>query len=195
MKNSLIFWAATLAAYAVILGATRSYEVSSFIYHLMILTVPLYLLLMKKQRLSLGLVKGDVKNGLFYTTTIIALLIILMLIRRQSFRLLSPVGDPISFTVTFILTALLAPFSEELLHRGYIQPKIKEKFNTNLGILFTALLFSAIHIPKLLFTNMLAPESLVLFLALGLMFSYVKEESKSTAYPIIMHMAWNTILM
>lgn len=193
MKDSLIFWTATLLSYAVILGATGSYEGSSFIYHLMILTLPLYLLFTKKQRPSLGLVKGDVKNGLFYTVAIAALLIILMLIRRQSFRLLSPIGDPFSFTVMFALTVLLAPFSEELLHRGYIQPKIKEKFNVNLGIIFTALLFTAIHIPKLLFTNMLIPENLVLFLALGLMFSFVKEESKSTVYPILIHMAWNAI--
>ena len=180
-EERLVFWATTLVIYFIILGVSRAYEASSLIYHLIILSLPLYLLIKKLDRL--GLVKGKTRVGIYFC----AILLIFALISKYLWRL-SLTGN---LWYNILVGVILASISEEILHRGYLQPKLQVRFGSTQGLLLTALLFTLIHIPKYMFTNLFTPINLIQVFILGVLFGFTKDESNSTIYPIIAHGIWN----
>lgn len=77
--------------------------------------------------------------------------------------------------------------SEELLFRGYIQGLFGEK--KVLGVVVTAVLFAAIH----LLNSSYSAVSLIYLIAGGLLFSLLREVTKSLWLPIGLHVAWDWV--
>jgi membrane protease YdiL (CAAX protease family) len=172
LKLALAYWAVTIVSYTAILGLSGQYEISSNFYHVLLLSLPIYLLLRKRG--DLGLKKGNAQVGGIFCSAFI----LMVLIKVRIF----------SFPSDFLSSVILAPLSEEIYHRGYMQPLFRKR-----GILITSFLFATIHLPKLILTGMLSPLDLALFFILGIFWGYARKESGSVIYPIFCHAAWNYI--
>lgn len=57
-------------------------------------------------------------------------------------------GSPVTLILIGLIAATIAPFFEELLFRGFIQPLVSRTFGAVTGILLTALIFGSLHGPE-----------------------------------------------
>ena len=88
-------------------------------------------------------------------------------------------------SVNLLMIALIPGIGEELFFRGLLQPLFQKWFkNTHAGIIFTAVLFSALHMQ---FYGFL-PRML-----LGIVFGYLFVWTKNMWYPILAHAIHNSI--
>ena len=85
-----------------------------------------------------------------------------------------------------ISVAILAPLGEELLFRGYIYHSLAPNYSPLVSMLITSLVFGAMHLDFLRFI----PLSFV-----GLFLNIVAVKSKSIYGSIIMHAAWNMVMV
>ncbi len=205
IKWLLIYWAIILIIYGVFLALTRNYETCSSLYHLALLIFPLALIFSKKETFnSLGFKKGNVKQGIFWSFIILIFLICGVYLR--AFLAHKSVNLVFSLSFPFIMTIILAPISEELFHRGLLQTKFDKIFGKTLGVIFSAILFALIHVPKLLFAkeyiSVSAPVlpflsnpimALFSFFAIGLLLGHIYHETESIYYAILVHIFINLI--
>lgn len=77
-----------------------------------------------------------------------------------------------------VLAIIIAPFTEELFFRGFLQGILRKRCGSNLAIFGTALLFASTHINIFVF--------LPLFV-LGLMLGYLYDRTQSLAAPVALH--------
>ncbi len=95
------------------------------------------------------------------------------------------------YLVKYLYVALLLPIIEEIVFRGFLQQQLgKYLADRSVGILsyaniLTSIIFSALH-----FINH-PPVWAVLVLIPSLIFGYFKDQYKSLAAPIIMHVFYN----
>ena len=82
------------------------------------------------------------------------------------------------------VAVVLAPISEELLFRGFLQPALERWFGGAGAVLVAGLFFSMAHMDL----HVLAP-----LLLLGLTLSYIFYRTRSLAGPIALHMAFNAV--
>ncbi len=88
----------------------------------------------------------------------------------------------------FVLTAVIvAPFFEELLFRGFIQPLLSRTFGVIAGVLVTAILFGALHAPEYSWAWQYA---LVVSLA-GAVFGWIRAGTNSVVPGTVMHGFYN----
>lgn len=207
IRHILIYWAIILIIYGVLLAFIRHYETLSAFYHLALLVFPLALVFSKKETWErLGLKKGNSTEGTAYLFVIAIVLVGITYLRGLlSYKHVNIVFD---FSFPFFATVVLGPISEELFHRGLLQTKLQETWNKTWAIVFPAILFALIHVPKLLFAkdyvSASAPTvpflsspiiSLIYFFVLGVMFGCIYRETKSIYYAIGTHALVNLILV
>jgi uncharacterized protein len=90
--------------------------------------------------------------------------------------------------VLFVLTAVIvAPFFEELLFRGFIQPLLSRTFGVIAGVLITAVLFGGLHAPEYSWAWQYA---LVVSLA-GAVFGWIRARTNSVVPGTVMHGFYN----
>jgi sodium transport system permease protein len=85
----------------------------------------------------------------------------------------------------YLLVAVLPPVCEELLCRGFLFASFRARFGDLLAVLFTAVLFGALHLDL-----QRIPATAIAGLALG----YVRLRTGTIVAPILFHMAYNATL-
>ena len=89
--------------------------------------------------------------------------------------------------INVLMMAILPAVGEELIFRGILQPQIiKMVKNPHVGIILTAILFSAIHLQFLGFFSRAI---------LGILFGYLFYYSKNIRYPILAHFLNNFLAL
>ena len=89
--------------------------------------------------------------------------------------------------INTLMMAILPALGEELIFRGVLQPQIiKWVKNSHVGIILTAILFSAIHLQFLGFFSRAI---------LGILFGYLFYYSKNIRYPILAHFINNFLAL
>ena len=206
IKGILTYWVIVLIIYGILLAFIRNYEILSPFYHLALLFFPLILVLLKKESFeNLGIKKGNVKQGILWLSIVLIILIGGTYLR--AFLLHKNVSLVFNFSLPFILMITLGPISEEIFHRGLLQTKLEKILGETPGIVFPAILFALIHVPKLLFAkeyvSVSAPllpvlsnpiMSLFLFFGLGMLFGYIYQGTKSIYYAIGAHAFVNLVI-
>ncbi len=94
-------------------------------------------------------------------------------------------GEQISFFISFLVVVVLAPISEEILFRGLLYPKLKEKFHIVIAIILSASIFALIHGS--------ISASIATFI-LSLIFIFLYEKTNSIIPCIIFHACHNLFI-
>ena len=89
---------------------------------------------------------------------------------------------PVVKALLLILPVISAPFFEELFFRGVLYKILRKRLNANLTILFTAVMFAAVHPGLNQFINILV---------LGLVLAYLVEKTGSIIPAITLHFLVN----
>jgi membrane protease YdiL (CAAX protease family) len=99
--------------------------------------------------------------------------------------------SPLAFFLTIVTIVVIAPISEEILFRGYLQTWLKKLFGKKIGILFASFIFALFHFsyPQG-YGNITIIGSLFV---VAIYFGILYERQKSLISPIIAHMIFNTI--
>jgi membrane protease YdiL (CAAX protease family) len=93
-----------------------------------------------------------------------------------------------------IAAMTLVPLMEELFFRGFLYPVVARRTGVIFAVLFTAVSFTAIHIPQLADPHMPLSQSwgaVLLIFIIGLALTIVRAVKKSVAAGVLMHMAYN----
>jgi membrane protease YdiL (CAAX protease family) len=89
-----------------------------------------------------------------------------------------------SFIAVAAGTVVVAPLSEELLFRGFIQRILMRNMHGGLAVVLTALIFALAH-----FSVPLMPAVVLL----GIVFGYLFYRTGNLAYPVLAHAAYNFV--
>lgn len=105
----------------------------------------------------------------------------------------SPLTGLTKSTLTLILIGLIAatiaPFFEELLFRGFIQPLLSKTFGAIFGILITSVIFGCLHGPEYNWQWQYAAAITFVGAVLG----YIRYRSGSIIPSTVVHAAFNTV--
>jgi hypothetical protein len=96
--------------------------------------------------------------------------------------------------VLSIAAMTLVPLMEELFFRGFLYPVVARRLGVIFAVVFTALSFTAIHVPQLADPHMPLSNSwgaVLLILIIGMALTIVRAVKKSVAAGVLMHMAYN----
>lgn len=96
--------------------------------------------------------------------------------------------------VLSIAAMTLVPLMEELFFRGFLYPVVARRLGVIFAVLFTAVSFTAIHVPQLADPHMPLSNSwgaVLLIFIIGLALTMVRAVKKSVAAGVLMHMAYN----
>lgn len=96
----------------------------------------------------------------------------------DKFNLREPIGPKTLYFTDMINTLIMAPIIEEILFRKLFFNKLKTVFTSNISIIITSILFSAMHLNLDLF--------LVYFL-IGVMYTYIYHLTGSLTFNILLH--------
>ena len=100
-------------------------------------------------------------------------------------------NSPVSLAIFGVMAVTVAPLFEELLFRGFIQPLLSRTFGVVLGVVFTALLFGALHAPEYLWAwQYVAAVSLV-----GMVLGWSRARANSIIPSTVMHGSYNAIFV
>lgn len=123
LSVGLAYWLFAIVAYGIFLSAFGNWELLSFAYHVLLLAFPVGLVLLGRERLAdFGLKTGNLKRGIQYAGLIFIAMIASTFFRAFVFhRPVYLVPDVTSYS--FFLLVIFAPITEELMHRGYLQPR------------------------------------------------------------------------
>lgn len=80
-----------------------------------------------------------------------------------------------------VLASFVGPVLEEVLFRGFVQPACVDRLGTSGGILFTALLFAAIH----------GADAMLPVFALAVVLGILRHRTGGLAAPVLAHCLWN----
>ncbi len=100
-------------------------------------------------------------------------------------------GSTFTIALFVIFAAVIAPFTEEVFFRGFLQPLFSRTFGTAIGILITAVLFGALHAPEYSWAWQYA---LAVALA-GAAFGWVRARTNSIIPSTIMHGCYNSVFL
>jgi len=92
-----------------------------------------------------------------------------------------------SFGVVVVFGALLAPFFEEMVFRGFMLPLFARTFGRLMGVLLTTVPFALLHGAQ----NQWAWQQLTLIALAGIVFGYARLLSGSTAAAFLVHASYN----
>ncbi len=187
---AIIFFLVTLGGYALILYFFPGLDLwkPSYVYHVIILVFPLALIAFHREsRESLGLKWGRWKFGIPAALIVILISFLIYWLPARHFTV--PTIDHVLFS-----TIIWGPIAEEVLFRGYMQPKMETWTGRWPGLVITSLLFGISHLPKI-YLRQAAPQILVpeAFL-LGMVFGFIRDRTGSIYYGMLCHMAYNLIV-
>jgi len=92
----------------------------------------------------------------------------------------------ISGNILIIVTAVVAPFCEEIYFRGFIYPAFKKSFGVPAALFLSSFLFSLAHLEL---------YSFIPIMVIGWLLAYIFEKTKSIFTVIFLHAAYNLILI
>lgn len=104
-------------------------------------------------------------------------------------------SDPTFLLALAVLSVVLVAPAEELLFRGAIQGRLRERFGPAGAIIGSSLLFGSVHFAN--FTGSLAPilATVALLAGVGAVFGYAYERSDNLLVPITIHGTYNVVLL
>ncbi|NGX30763.1 MAG: hypothetical protein K940chlam8_00112 [Chlamydiae bacterium] len=98
---------------------------------------------------------------------------------------------PLLFILTSLSFAIIIPFLEELIFRGFLLNYLKKFVNRHLAILFSAAIFALFHFStKQSYDNI---ELIVSLFVLGWFLGFLYEKKRSIFAPFGLHVAFNAI--
>jgi membrane protease YdiL (CAAX protease family) len=100
-------------------------------------------------------------------------------------------GSWIAIALFAVFAAVIAPFTEELFFRGFLQPLFSRTFGVAAGISITAILFGALHAPEYSWAWQYA---LAVAFA-GAVFGWVRARANSIIPSAIMHACYNLVFL
>lgn len=92
----------------------------------------------------------------------------------------------VSGNIIIIVTAIVAPFCEEVYFRGFLYPAFRKNFGVVLGIFLSSVLFAAAHLDLYSFFPIMV---------IGWILAYIYEKTKSIFPVIFLHSIYNLILV
>ncbi len=96
--------------------------------------------------------------------------------------LLKPLESGIGLLALAVAGAIIAPFSEELVFRGFLFNALKKRFNPAAAIIVSGFVFAAFHLPLLYIPA---------YIAMGLYMGYVYHKTGSLWVTFFLHMTNN----
>lgn len=104
-------------------------------------------------------------------------------------------SNPVILLILAVLSVVLVAPSEELLFRGAIQGRLRERFGPYFSIITASLLFGSLHL--LNFTGSVLPTLMSAFIivVIGSILGWLYEQTKNIAVPITVHAIYNFILL
>ncbi|NVM03486.1 MAG: CPBP family intramembrane metalloprotease [Candidatus Helarchaeota archaeon] len=115
-----------------------------------------------------------------------------------------PIIDDFSTILQIGFLTILIGMVEELFFRGYIESKARKSTRNMIAILITGILFAALHVPKYLISPFIlrditylssVPSIVQQLIFLGLLFGFIRENTKNILGPIIAHSTWDFYLL
>lgn len=100
-------------------------------------------------------------------------------------------GSSLTLALFAVFAAVIAPLTEELFFRGFLQPLFSRTFGTVTGIVITALIFGALHAPEYSWAWQYA---LAVAFA-GAVFGWVRYRANSIIPSTIMHGCYNSVFL
>lgn len=98
--------------------------------------------------------------------------------------------------VASLITACKAGILEEMLFRGYIMKLLEQRWNKTIAILLPSFLFSLVHIPSMESFSLTGVLCLVVSGTLvGVMFSLAAYQENSIGNSVLLHAAWNFMIV
>lgn len=95
-------------------------------------------------------------------------------------------NNNISSNILIVVTAVVAPFCEEIYFRGFLYSAFKKNFGVPLGIFLSSLLFALAHLEL---------YSFIPIMVIGVLLAYIFERTRSIFTVIILHSVYNLILI
>ncbi len=92
----------------------------------------------------------------------------------------------ISSNILIIVTAVVAPFCEEIYFRGFLYPAFKKNFGVLVALFLSSFLFSLAHLEL---------YSFIPIMVIGWLLAYIYEKTKSIFPVIFLHAMYNLILI
>lgn len=172
--------------------------IGSFIAKTTSIILIISLLLSQKAGLagSLGFAKPKSNKWIKFTFPFIVLAVILRIIYCQDplvpnipIRMVFPEAMLIGNIVGVLSILFIAPFTEEIIFRGYIFDVLKRSFGSYSSVLLTSVIFALVHGPQLRFE----PLPLMAIFISGLVFGYFRYKERSIFVPIFFHFLFNLV--
>ena len=92
----------------------------------------------------------------------------------------------VSGNVLIIVTAVVAPFCEEIYFRGFLYSAFKKNFGVTIGLFLSSFLFALAHLEL---------YSFIPIMVIGWLLAYIFEKTKSIFTVIFLHSVYNLILI
>ncbi|MBE3086288.1 MAG: CPBP family intramembrane metalloprotease [Bacteroidetes bacterium] len=92
----------------------------------------------------------------------------------------------ISSNILIIVTAVVAPFCEEIYFRGFLYPAFRKNFGVLIALFLSSFLFSLAHLEL---------YSFIPLMVFGWLLAYIYEKTKSIFTVIFLHAVYNLILI
>lgn len=100
-------------------------------------------------------------------------------------------GSYLTLALFAVFAVVIAPITEELFFRGFLQPLFSRTFGVAVGIVITAVIFGALHAPEYSWAWQYA--SAVAFA--GAVFGWVRYRANSIIPSTIMHGCYNSVFL
>lgn len=103
--------------------------------------------------------------------------------------------DPRFLLALAVLSVLLVAPAEELLFRGAIQGRLRQRFGPAPAVVGASLLFGSVHLTN--FTGALPPivATIALLAVVGSIFGVAYERTGNLAVPVVIHGVYNLVLL
>ena len=98
---------------------------------------------------------------------------------------------PGSFVLLAVLATTFAPFFEEMVFRGFLQPLLSRTFGVIAGVIITAVLFGALHAPEYEW----AWQYAVAVAIAGVVFGWLRARTNSIIPSTVMHGCYNAFFV
>ena len=103
----------------------------------------------------------------------------------------SLMGSPVLLASFGVMAITLAPFFEELVFRGFLQPLLTRSVGIIAGVVITAVVFGSLHAPEYSF----AWQYAVAVSLVGIVLGWVRVRSNSIIPCTVMHGAYNSVFV
>jgi len=137
----------------------------------------------------LGFIKPKWQTGVIVFLTIAAAAFIILWFDTSGDIFLPQLSDYMFYRIVLALAA------EELFFRGYLQPIFETRTTKWVGLILTALLFTAIRSPKIFIEGVVSPLFLLISFALGIVYGFIRDETGSVYNCMLSHIGWDVVAL